>query len=80
MEILFLMGILFGFFLGILFSTFYTQVVTHKVMSILSSKYTIKLKNTKSKSVNHDDDEDDEENDPVNYWKPKGWKPDDEEN
>lgn len=76
MEILFLTGILLGFFLGILFSTFYTQVVTHKVMAILNSKYTVKPKNIVNKPIDEDDDE---ENDPVNFWKPKGWKPDDDE-
>ncbi len=81
MEILFLMGVMAGFFLGLLFATFYTQITTYRIMAILK-RYNIPKPVEKHceeydvEAVEDNDDENEEENnDPVNYWKPKGWKP-----
>lgn len=65
MDIVFIMGMIAGFFLGIGFSLFFTSMLAYRVISILQGD----KKNRKKGDKNDDDD-------PVNYWKPKGWKPD----
>jgi len=81
MEVLFLMGAMAGFFLGLLFATFYTQIITHRIMAILK-KYNIPKPKPVEDCEKYDVEEvteiDDEINDPVNYWKPKGWKPEED--
>lgn len=62
MDIVFIMGMIVGFFLGIGFSLFFTSMLAYRVISILHG--------------NNSKQTDEDEDDPVNYWKPKGWKPD----
>ncbi len=75
------MGVVAGFFLGLLFATFYTQITTYRIMAILN-QYNIPnakpVKDYEKYDVEEVTELDDEANDPVNYWKPKGWKPDED--
>jgi len=62
MDIAFIMGMIAGFFMGVGFSLFFTHMLAYKMLSLLDRKVPKK-----------DEDADD---DPVNFWKPKGWRPD----
>jgi len=62
-EISLFMGMILGFLLGIGFCIFFTDTLAYRFIKIVG------------KPKNNDDRDDD---DPVNYWKPKGWKPDKE--
>jgi len=63
MDIAFIMGMIAGFILGIGFCLFFTNMVANRMIKILSSQ--------SKKEEDHPFDDD-----PVNYWKPKGWTPD----
>lgn len=63
MDIAFIMGMIAGFLLGIGFCLFFTNMVANRMIKILS----------KGKG---DDENNLLDDDPVNYWKPKGWRPD----
>lgn len=65
MDIVFIMGMVLGFLLGIGFCLFFTHMLGHTLLKVLGGKPPKKKK--------RDDNEDDE---PANYWKPEGWKPD----
>jgi hypothetical protein len=67
MDIAFFMGTIFGFLLGIGFCMFFTNMLGRQILSLLNGKSPKKKKKY---------DEDFDEDDPVNYWKPKGWRPD----
>jgi len=66
MDIVFIMGMVLGFLLGIGFCLFFTDMLGHRILKLLGHKPPKKKKR----------DEEYDEDDPVNYWKPKGWRPD----
>ncbi len=59
----FIMGMIAGFFIGVGFCLIFTNILAYKMIRILGTKL-------KKDETTFDAD------DPVNYWKPKGWKPD----
>lgn len=63
------MGVIAGFILGVGFSIFFTNMLVYRVISILQG-------DKKKHKQSEDDDNSDSDDDLVNYWKPKGWKPD----
>lgn len=65
MDIVLIMGMIAGFFIGVAFSLFFTSMLAHRVISILQGD--------KKKRKQKEDADDD---DGANFWKPKGWKPD----
>ena len=65
MDIAFYMGMVLGFLLGLGFCIFFTHMLGRQLLAVLNGP-------KKKKKYDDDDDEDD----PVNYWKPKGWRPD----
>jgi len=65
MDIAFIMGMIAGFFLGVAWCIFLTDMLGCKLLRMLGHK--------PPKRKKHDDYDED---DPVNYWKPPGWRPD----
>lgn len=66
MDIAFFMGMILGVLLGIGFCMFFTNMLGRQLLNLLNGKPSKKKKK-------HDDYDED---DPVNYWKPPGWRPD----
>jgi hypothetical protein len=62
-----LMGVIFGFFLGIGFTILFTNIISWRVAAILEAAITKKIKKKKKKDIDEDD---------TDYWKPPGWRPD----
>jgi hypothetical protein len=65
MDIAFIMGMILGFLFGIGFCLFFTDMLGRRLLKLLSYSPKKKLS-----------EDDFDEDDPVNYWKPKGWRPD----
>lgn len=67
MDIAFIMGMVLGFLLGIGFCILFTHMLGRQLLAVLNGP-------PPKKKKKHDEEFD--EDDPVNYWKPKGWRPD----
>jgi hypothetical protein len=61
----FVIGMIAGFFIGVGFCLLFTSILAHKMIKILSNK--------------KEPEDTFDPNDPTNYWKPKGWKPNEED-
>lgn len=71
MDIIFIIGIAIGFILGCFFTFVISRMVKKQVYEGMM-KAMDDCKNPKKKLETHGEYD---ENDPVNFWKPKGWKP-----
>lgn len=70
MDIAFYMGLVAGFLLGMGFSIFICRHVKKSVYEGMIDAMSSPKKKRKDSLLDNDDD------DAANFWKPKGWKPD----
>lgn len=69
MDIAFFMGLVAGFLIGMGFSIFICRHVKKSVYEAIIDGLSAPKKRRKDSLLDNDDD------DAANFWKPKGWKP-----
>jgi hypothetical protein len=70
MDVAFFMGLVSGVFIGLGFSLFVCKHVKKAVYEAIVEALNTKKTKRKEDILNEDEEED--------WWKPKGWRPDDE--